>query len=63
MSGGIIIQRAAQLIPVATNPVFYDSLPPHCKDRIDLIAAKGSTGCDQGDVEALAAMIQVAVHC
>jgi len=62
MSGGIIIQRAGVLIPTATNPVLHDSLPSHCKDRVDEIAAKGAAACTQEDVETLAAMIMVAVH-
>jgi hypothetical protein len=63
MGGGIIIRRAAVLIPTANDPSLYPSLPSNCKAKVDEITAKGAPACDEADVETLAAMILVAVHC
>jgi hypothetical protein len=62
-AGGIIQQEAAVLIPAANSPVLYTKLPSNCKARVDAITAKGALACVEADVEALAAMILVAVHC
>ena len=63
MSGGIIIQRRAVLVPAATDPSIYNSLPDHCKDRIDAIAIKAPGDTTAQDIETLAALIHVAAHC
>ena len=63
MSGGIIIQRRAVLVPAATDPSLYDSLPPTCKATVDAIVAKAPADVTDNDLAILAAMIQVAVHC
>ena len=63
MSGGIIIQRAKALIPAANDPSLYQYLPVNCQHKVDAITTKGAPACDEADVETLAAMILVAVHC
>lgn len=63
MSGGIIIQRAKALIPTANDPSLYPYLPQNCKEKVDIISAKGAPACDEADIETLAAMISIAVHC
>jgi len=63
MSGGIIIQRRAAIVPTVTDPSLYDSLPPACKAVVDAIVAKAPGDCTDNDLSILAAMIQVATHC
>lgn len=63
MSGGIIIQRRAAIVPTVTDPSLYDSLPAPCKTAVDAITAKAPGDVTDADLAVLAAMIQVAVHC
>lgn len=62
MSGGIIIQRRAVLVPAAIDSSIYNSLPDHCKSRVDAIVAKAPGDTTAEDIETLAALIHVAVH-
>lgn len=63
MSGGIIIQRRAVLVPAATDPSIYNSLPTHCKDQIEAIAAKAPGDTTAEDIQTLGALIHLATHC
>lgn len=63
MSGGIIIQRRAVLVPTANDPSIYQSLNDDCKDRVDIIAAKAPGDTTAEDIQVLAALILVATHC
>lgn len=63
MSGGIIIQRRAAIVPTVTDPSLYDSLPPACKAVVDAIVAKAPADVTDIELSVLAAMIQVACHC
>lgn len=63
MSGIIIINRRALLLPVATSPDIYGALPTHCQSKIDVIGAKAEADTTAQDIETLAALILVAVHC
>lgn len=63
MSGGIIIQRRAAIIPAVTDPSLYDALPAACKSVVDAIIHKAPDATTDADLAVLAAMIQVAVHC
>jgi len=63
VSGGIIIQRRAAIVPTVTDPSLYDSLPDNCKATVDAIVNKAPGDCTDIDLAVLAAMIQVAVHC
>lgn len=63
MSGGIIIQRRAAIVPTVTDPSLYDSLPDACKCVVDAIVNKSPADVTDNDLAVLAAMIQVAVHC
>ncbi len=62
MSGGIIINRSKVLLVAATDPSFYDHLPPACKDTIDIIAAKAPKDLTQYDINALLAMLTVGAN-
>jgi len=63
MSGGIIIQRRAAIVPTVTDPSLYNSLPPACKAAVDAIVNKSPADVTDNDLSVLAAMIVVAVHC
>jgi hypothetical protein len=63
MSGGIIIQRRAALVPAANDPSLYGSLSDPCKDKVDEITAKAPGDTTEQDLQALAALILVATHC
>lgn len=63
MSGGIIIQRRAAIVPTVTDPSLYNSLPDACKATVDAIVNKAPADVNDNDLSVLAAMIQVAVHC
>lgn len=63
MSGGIIIQRRAAIVPAVTDPSLYDSLPGNCKTVVDALVGKLPADVTDNDLAVLAAMIQVAVHC
>lgn len=63
MSGGIIIQRRAAIIPAVTDSSLYDALPTPCKSVVDAIVHKAPGDITDADLAVLAAMIQVAVHC
>jgi len=63
MSGGIIIQRRAALVPAANDASIYGSLSDACKDKVDEITAKSPADTTEQDMQALAALILVATHC
>jgi len=63
VSGGIIIQRRAAIVPAVTDPSLYNSLPPTCKATVDAIVAKLPADVTDFDLSVLVAMLQVAVHC
>lgn len=63
MGGGIIIQRRAVIVPAATDPSIYNSLPAPCKATVDSIVAKSPADVTDLDLSVLVAMIQVAMHC
>lgn len=63
MSSGIIIQRRAVLVPAANDPSIYQSLNDDCKDKVDIITAKGPGATTAEDIQVLAALILVATHC
>lgn len=63
MGGSIVIGRRAVLVPVATNPVFYDSLPDAAKDKVDAIVTKAPADMTIEDISTLAALIHLATHC
>lgn len=63
MSGGIIIQRRAAIVPTVTDSSIYNSLPAPCKAAVDAIVSKAPADVTDNDLAILAAMIQVAVHC
>lgn len=62
-AGGIIQQRAAAMLVAITDPSLFDSLPTHCKDKINAIDAKPFTQRTAEDVQYLAALFPFAVHC
>lgn len=62
MSGGIIIQRRAVLLPVSQDPCIYAHLSDKHKACIDAIAAKGPDETSEEDIEKLASLIHRAVH-
>ena len=63
MSGGIIIQRRAVLVPAANDPSIYQSLNNDCKDKVDAVTAKAPGDTTAEDIQTLGAMIHVATHC
>ncbi len=63
MSGGIIINRSKTLLSAATAPCIYDSLPPACKDVVDVISAKAPADLVQADINTLLAMIAIGANC
>jgi hypothetical protein len=63
MSGGIIIQRRAVLVPAATDPSIYDSLSHNNQGKVDEIAAKAPGDTTEEDIQTLGAVIHVATHC
>lgn len=63
MSGGIIIQRRAVLLPTAQDSSIYGSLPAECRQQIDDIAAKAPADVSQDDINLLGALINLALHC
>ena len=62
-AGGIIQQRAAAMLPAITDSSMFDGLPQHCKDKINAIDGKAFADRTEQDVQYLAAMFQLAVHC
>ncbi len=64
MGGGIIINRAAVLIPAVTDASFLNSMEASDKARIQAIEAKGAGACDEGDVRYMTHMLNfIAKHC
>jgi len=63
MSGGIIIQRRAALVPAANDPSLYGALSDASKDKVDEITAKSPIDTTEHDIQTLAALILVATHC
>jgi hypothetical protein len=63
MGGGIIINRAAVLLPAINDPSFYDYLCASDKERVRAIVGKGAPGCDEGDIRFMAHLLdQIAKH-
>ena len=62
-AGGIIHQRAAVMLIALNDSSLFDSLPQHCKDRVNAIDAKPFDQRDEHDVHVLAMMFPVAVSC
>lgn len=63
MSGGIIIQRRAALLPAATDPSIYNSLPDISKEKIEVICAKAPGDTTAEDIQILGSLIHLATHC
>ena len=63
MSGGIIIQRSVAMLHALTDTSLWNSLPQHCKDKINAIDGKPADQRDEHDVHVLAMMFPVAVSC
>lgn len=62
-AGGIIQQRAAIMLPAITDSCMFDNLPAHIKSRINAIDAKPFDQRNEQDVQFLASMFPLAVHC
>lgn len=60
-AGGIIQQRSAIRGAVLDSSI-YDALPASCKDRVDVIAAKGLADWSDDETSFMASMPTVAIH-
>jgi len=58
MSGGIIIQRRAILVPTANDSSIYGSLSEADKDTVDTITNKAPGDTTTDDIQALADIIR-----
>ena len=57
MSGGIIIQRRAVLLPAVMDPSIYDSLSDATKDAVEAVNAKGPGDTTEEDIATLVSAI------
>ena len=60
MSGGIIIQRRAALVPAAMDSSIYSYLSDDMKDAVEAVAAKDPASCTEEDIKTLARAIHEA---
>lgn len=57
MSGGIIIQRRAVLLPAVMDPSIYGSLSDATKDAVEAVNAKGPGDTTDTDIAVLVGAI------
>jgi len=62
MGAGGIINKRSVIKTAVTDPAIYDSLPDHCKDRVDAVCAKGFDDWTDDETSFMASMPSVAVH-
>lgn len=60
-AGGVIQQSAVLKIAI-NDPSLYTMLPDHCKDKVEIINAKGLADWTGDDRCFMASMIMVAIH-
>jgi hypothetical protein len=63
MSGGIIIQRRADLLLSAKASSLYDTLTADDKSKVDAIANKDPASVTERDLEHLVKLLGIAIHC
>lgn len=63
MSGGIIIQRRAVLLPAAMDTSIYPYLSEQWKDAVEAVSAKDPHQVTEGDIHTLAKAIASVCAC
>lgn len=63
MSGGIIIQRRAVLLPAAMDTSIYNYLSTEAKNAVEAIAAKAPADVTESDIHTLAQAIASVCEC
>lgn len=63
MSSGIIINRAAKLIPAIMDPSFYEGLSTDDKNKAEVIAAAGAPAASASDVHWMAQKLADLTFC
>jgi hypothetical protein len=63
MSGGIIIQRRAVLLPAAMSPSIYNFYSDQVKDAVEAVNTKPPADVTEADIHTLAQAIASVCQC